>query len=107
MGITIKKKHVWANSRVEICDDMVALYERKPFETACALVFVVGPVLCWFWVVVRQSPPSRQLVDWALVLGSVGAIPGLAVLLLYRPPRVLRLYPHERVAHVSRRFYWL
>ena len=107
MPAKLNKKHVWANARIAPHEAYIEARESKPTETGSVLVFVFGPIACFVIYALYPARPNSLTPDTLLVCGVIGAVIGFAILCLYRPPRVLRLYPLEQVAHTSRRFFMI
>ena len=105
MAKQLKKKHLWLNVRIAEDASYIEARESKPAETGSLLFFLFGPIACFLLSALIPSRPNSILPDLLILLAVVGWLIGFAILCLYRPPRVLRLYPVEQVAHVSRQFF--
>lgn len=103
----IKKRHVWNTFRVEFKPASIELRERKALETGSFLVFVGIPILCCLWMLLRPNSPGRGQADWPLFIVVGMSFIGIPILILYRPPRVLCLYPLEKVAYQHRTFLFI
>lgn len=94
------KKHSWENVRLRIGPNYIEAREHKPGEFFAFLALTLGPVVgyAWFYFATLGSVDDFGRVLVAVIL----AIPVLATLILFRPPRVLRLYPEEKLAQTGR-----
>ncbi len=100
MAKPLPKKHAWDKVRFRSGPNYFEASERKLVENIAAVLLIFGPIagFLWFYIATRGTIDSLGVA----MVGVVLSIPVLATLILYRPPRVIRVYPDEAVAQTSR-----
>lgn len=106
MSASPMKRQIWAKVGVHQKQTYLELYETKPIETLSFCLFVYLPVLSLSLAGLISMASLSISIDLPVVvsISIISLIPGLAILILYRPARRLRLFPKERVACVTLRY---
>ncbi|MEM9111219.1 MAG: hypothetical protein AAGC72_14470 [Planctomycetota bacterium] len=97
MARKLKKTHCWKKTRVVMGPGYVEVRERKLWATV-GLVFMLAWPIGLISVIMAASSSAGIDREMLIILAVVLSIPALVALALYRLPRVLRLYPEEKVA---------
>lgn len=103
MARQIKEKQCWAKVRIQLDDGVITVSERKLPASLFAGLLLVGPVV--FFFVVYFAAFGQSVPQDLIVVACVMAVPMLATLIIYRPPRVIRFYPNEQVAQRGRKLF--
>lgn len=100
MAGELKQSKAWQNVRVNNGFNYIEARERKLGEDVTAALLFFGPFVgyAWFYLAYWQEVDEFARIFLAVLCGLCV----LAVPLIYRPPRVLRINPSEQHATVSR-----
>ena len=103
MGRQIKEKQCWKKVGIQVNNDVVTVMERKQWVSLFAGFMLIWPVA--FFFVVYFGAFGKPVYEDLIVVACVMAVPLVATLAIYRPPRVIRFYPKEQVVqHTSKLF---
>ena len=104
MANKLNKKQCWKKVRIQMGEGFIEVAERKVLAT-------IGMALLFLWyfgtyalLLLGMTMSGGLDITVLLVMGIVQGIPLVLAMCFYRPPRVLRLFPEERIAQVYRTF---
>lgn len=95
----INSQKVWQRPRIRLRGVCIELDERKPVDTACLIVFPI--IACIGFGVLPFLSFNQSPIGFAIGLGtgSIAVVMSIVIFVVYRPPRVLKIYPIDGLAY--------
>lgn len=103
MAKAINAKHIWHKPRVRFRGAYIEVDERKPLETACLIIFPLIALVGFGVLPFATLATTPLLLGAGIAAGLIATVISVIIAVVYRPPRVLRLYPLEGLAYCYRR----
>lgn len=104
MSRQLKKADCWKKPRIRLGEGLIEVSEKRRVATFFVALFVVLMLGLFGLVLLGMLLDGQFDLGGLMVVGIVMAIPVVMLLAIYRPPRVLRLFPDERLAQRYHRF---